>query len=111
MISAKMTASRLRRDRSPGNSTFLVAEAVSDAAHREQVLRLLRIGLDLLPQMADVDVDGARVAVGGVAPDAREQHVAGEHPAGRARQRGEDLELHVGGRDDLAVARDGALAR
>src|SRR4051794_27330029 len=105
MISAKMTASRLRRDRSPGTSPVLVAEAVSDAAHREQVLRLLRIRLDLLPQVADVHVDGARVAVGGIAPDAREQHVAGEDAPGGARQRGEDLELDVGGGDDLAVAR------
>src|SRR3954451_11734121 len=111
MISAKMTASRLRRDRSPGTSALLVAEAVSDAAYREQVLGLLRIRLDLLPQMPDVHVDRARVAVRRVAPDAREQHVAGEDTARRARQRGEDLELDVGGRHDVAVARDGALAR
>src|SRR4051794_30858343 len=98
MIRAKMTASRLRRDRSPGNSAFLVAEAVADAAHREEVLRLLRVRLDLLPQMPDVDVDRAWVAVGGVAPDARQQHVAGEHASGRPGQRREDLELDVGGR-------------
>ena len=35
MISAKMIASRLRSDRRPGRY-LLVAEAVSDAAHREQ---------------------------------------------------------------------------
>src|SRR3954449_107715 len=95
MISAKMTASRLRRDRSPGNSAVLVAEAVSDAAHREEVLGLLRIRLDLLPEMPDVHVDRPRIAICGVAPDAGEQHVAGEHAARRARERGEDLEFDV----------------
>src|SRR4051794_3730097 len=143
MISAKMMASRLRRDRSPGTISgsvrgsdderaardgacrarrsashprtgplpVLVAEAVPDAAYREQVLRLLRIRLDLLPQMADVHVDGPRIAVRGVAPHAREQHVAREHPSRRARERGQDLELHVGRLHDVAVARHGALAR
>src|SRR3954454_18979661 len=112
MISAKITARRLRRDRSPGTGLpLLVAEAVSDAAYREQVLRLLRIHLDLLAEVADVDVDRARVAVGGIAPDAGQQHVAGEHAARRAGERGEDLELDVGGRHRIPIARDRALAR
>src|SRR4051794_13276535 len=112
MISAKMTASRLRRDFSPGNDLpLLVAEAVSDAAYREQVLGLLRIHLDLLPQVANVDVDGARIAVRRVAPHTCEQHVAREDTPRGTRQREEDLELDVRGRHDLALARGRALAR
>ena len=56
----------------------------------------MALGLELLAQVADVHVDRARVAVGGVAPDALEQHRAAEHAAGVARERGQDLELHVG---------------
>src|SRR3954464_7588764 len=111
MISAKMTANRLRRDRSPGNSALLVAEAVSDAAYREQVLGLLRIHLDLLPEMPDVDVDRPRVTVRRIAPHAREQHVAREHAPRRARERGEDLELDECRGDRVALAYDGALGR
>ena len=68
-----------------GRSAVAVAEAVADAAHREEVLRLLGVELELLAQVADVDVDRARVAEGGVAPDARQQHLAREHPARVAR--------------------------
>ena len=56
----------------------------------------LGVALELLAQVADVDVDRARVAVGGVAPDLLEQHLARLDPARRAGERGEDLELDVG---------------
>src|SRR5689334_24961513 len=79
----------------------LLAEAVADAAHSEEELRLLGVALELLAQVADVDVDGARVAVLGVAPDVLEQRLAAEHAARRARQRREDLELDVGDADLL----------
>ncbi len=62
--------------------SHLLDEAVADAAHGEEELGLLRVALDLLAQVADVDVDGARVAVLGVAPDVLEQRLAGEHAAG-----------------------------
>ena len=52
--------------------------------------------LELLAQMADVDVDGAGVAVLGVAPDVLEQRLAAQHPAGGAGEGAEDLELDVG---------------
>src|SRR5918994_1679842 len=97
------TASRLRSDRSGCTGLVLVAEAVADAADREDEVGLLGVALDLLAQVADVDVDRARVAVGGVAPDPREQHVAREDPAGAAGQRVGDLELDEGRGDALAV--------
>ena len=50
-----------------------------------------------------MDVDGARVAVGAVAPDPLEQRVAVEDPAGALRERGEDLELDVGELDPLTA--------
>src|SRR4051794_27488633 len=101
-----MSVRRLRRDRSgrravmagrrPGDGarrrSFLrVPEAVSHTADGEDVLRFLRIGLELLAEMADVDVDGAWVAVRGVAPHARQQHVARVDPPWIGGQRGEDL--------------------
>src|SRR5204862_7088083 len=41
-------------------------------------------------------VDGTRIAVRGVPPEALEQHRPAEHAAWRARQDREDLELDVG---------------
>src|SRR3954452_11694538 len=102
----KMSASRLRSDRIRIR-LLLVAEAVADAAHREDVLRLLGVRLELLAQVADVDVDGARVAIGRVAPYAREEHVAREHAPRPGGERAEDLELHERGRHHLAAQADG----
>ena len=51
-------------------------EAVADAAHGEDQLGLARVALELLAQVADVDVDRARLAVVGVAPERLEQHPA-----------------------------------
>src|SRR3954453_4212390 len=90
-ISPKISASRLRSDRIR-TGLLLVAEAISDAAHREDVLGLLRVGLELLAEVADVHVDGPRVAVRRVAPHARQEHVAREHAPGARGERVEDLE-------------------
>ena len=57
--------------------------------------------LDLLAQVPDVHVDGARIPVGGVAPDARQQHVPREHPTGGPGQGGNDLELDVSAGNQL----------
>src|SRR4051794_30479482 len=109
VITKKRTASRLRTlapiKRSPGRSLVLVPEAVSDAAHGEEVFRGSRSPLELLAEMADVDVHGPRISVGGVAPDLLEQHLARLHPPRRSRQRGEDLELDVGELGPLAPDR------
>src|SRR3954451_1260937 len=104
----KMRSSRLRSDRIR-TRLLLVAEAVADAAHREDVLRLLGVRLELLAQVADVDVDGARVAIGRVAPHAREEHGAREHAARARGERAQDLELHERGRHGRAMQGHRAL--
>ena len=78
--------SRNRSERSAARRCLghRVAEAVADAAHGEDVRRLARVGLDLLAQVADVDVDRARLAVGRVAPDRLEQRLAAVDAAGVA---------------------------
>ena len=68
----------------PGHSAL--PEAVADAAHGQDQLRLVRILLDLLAQVADVHVDRARLAVVGAAAEALEQLPAREDAA-RARRR------------------------
>src|SRR3954454_12890511 len=95
--------------RANGRSGSSVSEVVPHAAHGEEELRILRIALHLLAQMADVDVDRAWVAEGRVAPQAVEQHRAAEHPARVAGEDREDLELHVGEADRLFANLDGAL--
>jgi hypothetical protein len=55
-----------------------------------------RASADLLPQVADVHVYRARIAVLGVPPDPLEQHLARLNASGIGRERGEDLELNVG---------------
>ena len=91
------------------SSALRIAEAVAHAAHGEQVLGVLRVALELLAQVADVHVDRAGVAVGAVAPDAREEHVARPHAPGAGRQGDEDLELDVGRLHRRAAHLDGAL--
>src|SRR4051812_16882672 len=96
------SVSRYWIERGPGilvapGLASLVAEAVAHTTHGEDVLRFLGVALELLAQVADVDVDRAGVAVGGVAPHALQQHVAREHASRRARQGAQDLELDVGG--------------
>ena len=54
---------------------------------------LRRVGLDLRPQALDVHVERLGVAEVVRAPDAVDQHVAGEHPAGVRQQELEQLEL------------------
>ena len=60
---------------------------------------------ELGAQSADVDVDRARAAVVLVAPHAREQLLAGEHLAGMRDEELEQLVLHVGEVERLAVDR------
>src|SRR5215211_979318 len=108
VIAKKSSASRLRTE---FIGSLLVAEPVAHAADREQVLRPPRVALELLPQVADVDVDRPRVAVGGIAPDLLEQRLPGHHLTGCRAERGEDLELDVGQPDLLAADGDAAAAR
>src|SRR6185503_16089755 len=84
------------------------AEAVADAAHRADQQRRRRVALELLAQVPDVHVDRPLLAVIGRIPDALEQRAAREHAAGRAHQRAQDLELHIGELYGLAIALGGA---
>jgi hypothetical protein len=70
---------------------------------------LLRGCLELLAQVADVDVDRARVAIGRVAPDRAQQLLAVEQPARLVHQAGQQLELGEGEPHRLAGQRDLAL--
>src|SRR5690348_13285093 len=88
-----------------------VAEAVADTAHREQVLRVLRVGFEFLAKVPYVDVDGAGVSIGRIAPDVLEERLTREHPPGSRRESGEDLELHVGELDRLVIQRHRAPLR
>src|SRR6266545_2280212 len=85
MPSRNSAGSRKRSDLSIGPYTVALgvdrvprrADLVADAPDGHD-----RRGLAELPaQLADVDVHGARVAGEGVAPDALEQLVAGQHEA------------------------------
>ena len=70
-----------------------VAEAVADAAHGQDQLGLARVPLDLLAQVADVDVDRARLAVVGAAAEPLEQLPARKHAARRGCEHPQELEL------------------
>ena len=65
-----------------------VAEAVPDAAHGEDELRVPRVPLELLPQMPHVDVDRARIAELGASPERLEQHPAARRRARAGRRAG-----------------------
>ena len=69
-----------------------VPEPVPNAAHREDVLRVARVPLDLLAQVSNVDVDRSRVAKRGAAPELPEQRLTAVHAAGARRERPEKLE-------------------
>jgi len=71
-------------------------QSVAGPPDGEDVARLVGLGLELLAQVPDVYVDGARVAVGGVAPDRAQQLLAVEQPARVDRERVEQLELREG---------------
>jgi len=86
----------------------LRGQPVAHAAHGEQQLRRLGALLELLAQVADVDVDPARVAVRAVPPDRAQELVAREEVAGAAHERLHDLELRE--REVDAGAADAHLA-
>ena len=73
--------------------------------------RLLGALLELLAQVADVDVDRARVAVGAVAPDRAQQLLAVEQAAGLDDQAREQLELAERQLHRLAAARSTSRRR
>src|SRR6187399_1307491 len=78
--------------------------------HREQVLWMARVRLDLLPHPGDVDVDGARRRHRVVAPDFVQQLVPGERRAAMLGEVFQEQELPGGEVERLAVAGDLGLA-
>src|SRR5438128_941729 len=68
-------------------------ELVAEPAHRQEVLGVVRVTLDLLADALHVDVQCLRVADVVVSPDALDQQLAGEQSAGRPKERFEQLEL------------------
>src|SRR3989442_5161040 len=77
----RMLTPRSSRTRFPfPASGFRSSELVADASHGDDVRRRGGIIFNLLPQPADVHVDGARAAVVVVSPDMLEEESAGEHP-------------------------------
>src|SRR5438477_11557498 len=75
-----------------------VRENVSDAADRLQGMPSER-AVDLLPEVADVDVDDVRVALVGDVPGVLEQLLAREHDAGVVEEHPKERELLRGERD------------
>src|SRR5690606_14412863 len=66
-----------------------VGQAVAGAPLREQVLRVGRVVLDLLAQVADVDPQVVRVVHVLVAPYRAEQEAVGRHFPDARRERGQ----------------------
>ncbi len=81
------------------------AELVADAAHREHQLGPLRVALDLLAQVRDVDVAGSLVAVELGLPELLHDLRAGEDLAGAADEQAQQLELRAGQVDRHGRAR------
>src|SRR2546427_7496341 len=90
----RMLTPRSSRTRFPfPASGFRSSEFVADASHGDDVRRRGGIIFNLLPQPADVHVDGARAAVVVVSPDMLEEEVAGKHPVGVADPEPQQLEF------------------
>src|SRR3989475_12087580 len=90
----RMLTPRSSRTRFPfPASGFRSSELVADASHGDDVRRRGGIIFNLLPQPADVHVDGARAAVVVVSPDMLEGGVAGKNPGGGADQEAPPLEI------------------
>src|SRR6187455_1071112 len=89
--------SRRRRSAIPCGGSGVrsaLGEGVTDTSHRQHEHRRGRVVLDLVAQMAHVDVDGLLVLVEGlVVAQELEQLAARVHPTGTRRQVAQDLEL------------------
>src|SRR5262245_60991260 len=84
-----------------------LGEGVADTTDREDEARCRRVGLDLLAQMADVDVDRLLVLVERlVVAQQLQELAAGVDPARPRGEMAEDLELGRGQRDASLAALD-----
>src|SRR6187431_2787938 len=86
-------ATRARASSGSRRGCSPVAEAIADAAYREDQLRLARVALDLLSQVAHVDVDRARLAVVGATAQPLEQLPQREDPSRAGCEQPQQLEL------------------
>ena len=78
-----------------GRGPRSLVEAVADAVRRLEVLRVLRVGLDLLPQARHVEVDRARHRQPVVAPDLAQEALPADGLAALLDQQLEDLPLEI----------------
>ncbi len=94
--------------RTAWRSRSVLGERIADPSHRPDVARLGGIRLDLVADVADVDVDGALVRFERVVvvADELEQLGAGEDAARLGGEVAEQVELRRGEVDPLPVARD-----
>ena len=94
-------------DREEGVGSVL-GEGIPDAPHRPDVARLRRVRLDLIADVADVDVDRPLVLFEGVVVVAHqlEQLGAGIDPPGPRGEMAQEVELGGGQADALTGARD-----
>src|SRR3954454_7510479 len=106
----KTSASLFFSERSRTDPSRLL-EAVPHASFGQDHLRVRRILLELLTQVADVDVDRSLVAVLRVAEHVLEQFRAREDAARLTRERQQDLELEEGQLHGIAFDLDDALRR
>src|SRR3712207_222836 len=99
----------LRQEPSPGfrRKDLFLAENIPDAPRGVDELGVPGVALDLLAEVADVDVYCALVAEL-VAPHPPQKRAAREHPAGARGEGHEELELGVGQVDLLAAHGDPA---
>jgi hypothetical protein len=88
----------------------LTGELVPESVNRQNVLRQAGVGLELLPQPRDVDVDRARRRSRVIAPDLREQLVARDRRAAVLDEITEQVKLLGGELDGHAVLRNLGLA-
>src|SRR5579862_4914220 len=95
-VSASAPSNRGRRPKKSGARrgwvSLALGNAIAGSTDGDDQARFLGGRLELLAQMADVNVDRARVAIRGVAPDRAQQLLAVEQAAGLAHQAREQLE-------------------
>src|SRR5690242_12051495 len=112
MTSASATATtsenaRTRRSRKLRRMPLALGEGVPGTPHRQDEARIGRIVLELLAQMADVDVDGLLVLVERlVIAHQLEQFAPREDPPRPCGEVSQDLELRGREADSLVAARD-----
>src|SRR4030095_14012656 len=88
-----------------------LAQDVADAEHRLDVIGVVGVLLQLLPEAMDVDLDQVLVARPGEAPDVLHDGAIGEDAALIEHEVVEDLELEGGEADLLLVALEAAGAQ